>query len=99
MSNSNYFQMNVIDVFHFSDGRVVFTGEIEGPDFIRHGTCELIVEGKLLETFVIDGEMITEIRTDMGKRIRSISTRKLIKIDFETVTTKSCVVRSIKGEQ
>ena len=50
--------MTIRDVFAFTDGRTVFTGEVEdAPNFIGPCDCELAVEGRGPTRLRIEGEM------------------------------------------
>jgi len=50
--------MTIRDVFAFTGGRTVFTGEVEdAPNFIGPCDCELAVEGRGPTRLRIEGEM------------------------------------------
>jgi hypothetical protein len=73
------FEMIVEDIFHFADGRTVFTGIItDGPGYIQTGRCELLFDGASIEKFTIEGEMIPSPQRPGG--LRSISTKERITV-------------------
>jgi hypothetical protein len=88
------FEMTIEDIFHLSNGRIVFVGEIPGSDdiFIRSCSCKLIINGIESEELIIEDEMIAGKRT--RNKLRSLSTLKKVKLTHEFVKTNDCKIRN-----
>ena len=64
------FEMKIIDLFRFADGRTVFVGPIKGDvKFVRPCRCELLVNGVPTCAIQIEGEMIPDRTSPEGYRI------------------------------
>lgn len=82
MDQLNAFRMTVEDVFQLSFGRTVFVGIIDGEtELIKSCQCDLIVAGEKKGTVYIEGEMITENRSNIVKR--SLSTAENVELSQE----------------
>jgi hypothetical protein len=89
------FEMLVLDVFWFSDGRTVFMGQVTtGPERITRSLCRLISDGVVLGEFEIEGEMMPK-RTRAGAE-RSVSVAARVDVDRELIMTGT--VRLIGGD-
>ena len=87
------FEMKIVDVFHFSDGRTVFVGHISGkPKYIRPCKCDLLIDGVPKAQFQIEGEMISDSQSAQG--FRSISTCAAVPLDKNATARSTCVLRS-----
>jgi hypothetical protein len=94
MSAMTPFEMKIIELFHFADGRTVLVGPIEGNvKFIRPCKCELLVDGVPRSVIQIEGEMITDRGLPEG--YRSISTRDAVSLDRQLLSTSECLLRSV----
>src|SRR5207302_764843 len=86
------FEMKIIELFRFADGRTVFVGPIQGNvQFIRPCRCELLVDGVPRSVIQIEGEMIPN-RTPEG--YRSVSTRDTVCLERQLLSTSECHLRS-----
>lgn len=78
---SNTFQMDVVDIFAFTDGRTVFVGRVtDGPALIKKCRCTLSFEGKGIQELEIEGEMLPEVRGH-PTGLRSVSSLTKIALD------------------
>jgi hypothetical protein len=65
------FQMNIVDVFRFSDGQTVIMGTmVGGPPYIKTCHADLVVRGKHIASLPIEGERTGGARIDL----RSVTT-------------------------
>jgi hypothetical protein len=93
MNNTLEFEMRIVDLFKFSDGRTVFVGPITGSiNFVRSCNCQLIVDGTAQGTIQIESEMIPDGQHPEGHR--SLSTREPVPLVRETVLASECLLRS-----
>jgi hypothetical protein len=92
------FEMIVMDVFAFTDGRSVFVGEIsQGPKIIRACNCELLVAGVPVAEFRIEGEMIP-LRREKKNNHRVVSTVEKVNLDLVRRSKEQCKLRCVKGK-
>jgi Immunity protein 35 len=71
---SDGFQMDIVDIFQFADGRTVFVGEVTGgPIFITKCRCSLWLGEKYLQEIEIEGEMIPSQQATAPTSLRSVS--------------------------
>jgi hypothetical protein len=76
--------MNLVDIFHFQDGRTVFAGSIKGhEEIIWNCQVELIIDEKVQKIITIQGEMIPNKRHPTG--YRAISTSESIDFTSEFI--------------
>ena len=74
MSAMTPFEMKIIELFRFADGRTVLVGPIQGNvKLIRPCRCELLIDGVPRSVIQIEGEMIPDRTSPEG--YRSVSTR------------------------
>ncbi|HWL09445.1 MAG TPA: hypothetical protein VNQ76_13640 [Planctomicrobium sp.] len=89
------FQMQVVDIFHLSDGRTVFVGEIiEGPSHLGRMQCQLSVDDKEKYRFDIEGEMHFTPKTTSQ---RAISTMADIPVSSDDARAKHVVLEFADG--
>jgi hypothetical protein len=70
-------ELSVVEVFHFEDGRTVFVGPFhEGADYIPACRAKLLVNGRVVATLSLEGEMMPNGRHPQG--YRSVSTTDAI---------------------
>ena len=83
-------QMQVADIFHLSDGRTVFVGEInDAQSHIGKMQCQLSIDGENIFNFEIGGEM--HFKPKMTSH-RAVSTRKDISITSDDAKTKHVII-------
>jgi hypothetical protein len=87
------FEMHVSEVFDLSDGRTVFVGSIDSESpFLGPGPCELWIEGELVSTFEIEGEMLPDRWTSAGQR--AVSTLEAVEVDRNRIRSSHAVLKS-----
>lgn len=87
------FEMDVVDVFNFEDGRTVFVGTVAvGPAYISACDCELTIAGDVVARFRIEGEMIPLKRAP--NHLRSVSTNEEVDLRLVQVS-KVCKLQSV----
>ena len=85
------FIMNVIDIFHFTDGRTVFVGYIFGYEkFIHKCRCTLFLDDQQICELSIEGEMLVEKRYKSEKR--SLSTLDNIRLTLDSIIDHRCIL-------
>lgn len=73
-------EMQIEEIFKFTDGRTVFVGKVRGQSgFIPPGECELWIGEKLHSKLRIEGEMIA-VRSKRSD-LRSVSTHKSLDLE------------------
>ena len=83
----------VKDVFLFSDGRTIFTGNpLAEYKLFPAGKYELLINNQVNCHLDIDGE---ELPTPLLKNIRAISTHDTVPIDIVKQNIGSVIVRKI----
>jgi hypothetical protein len=88
------FVMDVVDTFAFKDGRTVIAGLVTtGPPYISACDCELVVAGKPVAEFSIEGEMLPLKR--QPNQLRAVSTRKEIDLGLIRRSKGRCKLRSV----
>lgn len=95
-SSTMSIEMSVQQIFHFSDGRTVFLGTMEGDrPAIRSCRAELWVANALQDSFYLEGEMINEVRRILPPtiRLRSVSTAAVVTVDPAVVEGGECRLR------
>lgn len=93
MNGMTPFEMKIIELFRFVDGRTVFVGSIEGDvKFIPPCRCELLVDGVPTAALQIEGEMIPDRTSPAG--YRSVSTRDAVCLERQLLSTSECRLRS-----
>jgi hypothetical protein len=92
-TTQNVFEMEVVEVFHFDDGRTVLVGRIEGDAYVGPCDGELVVDDAERQRLRIEGEMLTDAKHPDG--YRSISTRSPVELDAAELKARRCVVRSV----
>lgn len=92
MSNDRV-ELDVREVFHFSDGRTVFAGEVvgEAPSYIPPCDCELWLDGRISGRFRIEGEMLSTPRPTPS--MRAVSTRSRVTTFSDTIDKHQVVLR------
>ena|SRR5271166_5750510 len=94
MSTVTPFEMKIVDIFEFSDGRTVIVGPIEGEvRFIRPCMGELMVNGVAQSIIQVEGEMIPNRVSPEG--YRSVSTREAVPLDRQWLSTAECLLRPV----
>ena len=94
MKTATSFEMTIVDLFRFSDGRTVFVGRIDGEaKFIRPCRCELRVDGVLRSVIQLEGEMMPDRNSPEG--YRSVSTRDSVSLDRQLLSTSKCHLKSV----
>jgi hypothetical protein len=89
------FEMEVVDVFSFENGTVVFTGPIEtSAKFIGPCKCEIVQDGEVKASLRIDGEMIPSTPLEKRTAHRAISTREAVDLDAIGVGRTGFTIRS-----
>jgi hypothetical protein len=93
MPTKTFFEMRVVEVFRFADGRTVFVGTVD-PDvpIIAASECDLFVDGTQKATCVIEGEMIPDRRQETG--FRSVSTKSNVELDRDLLKHSDCRLRT-----
>lgn len=70
-------QLDVIEVFRFSDGRTVFVGPVHGDlKYIPPCDAELVVNGNVVGTVHLEGEMMPNGQQPVG--YRSVATSDVV---------------------
>ncbi len=89
MPTTTVFEMKIIEVFHFADGRTIMVGPV-GIDtpFIEPCGCQLLVNGIPQGSLKIEGEMIPDRTHDAGYRV--VSTHCVVQLDRELVQQGDC---------
>jgi hypothetical protein len=88
---STTFEMTVMDLFRFGDGRTVLVGPVVGPsDLVRPCDCQLLVEGVLRNVVRIEGEMLPA-QKEVGHR--AFSTRDSISLTRDEASAVECLLR------
>lgn len=83
------FEMCIVEIFRFGDGRTVLVGDIQGFEgVIRASQCQLFIDATLVEEFEIEGEMLPEKR--MPNPQRSISTTNDVKVTGKQIEGSEC---------
>jgi hypothetical protein len=94
MSEQLKFEMRVVELFRFGDGRTVFAGPITSDaGIIGRCDCRLVVGGVERATIQIEGEMIPNGSHPEGHR--SVSTRQQVPLERDTVRDVECFLESI----
>lgn len=84
MSVVTGFEMKIVDIFHFADGRTVFVGKVDRDTrYIRPCQCELLINGIPKAVIQIEGEMMPDGTSPEG--LRSVSTRDPIAADKKSI--------------
>ena len=92
MTTQTVFEMRIVDMFRFADGRTVFVGSVtDGPPFIRPCRCSLVVDGTQRAVIGLEGEMVPDRRHPEG--YRSVSTRDETNLSEAEVKAGNCRLR------
>lgn len=79
------FWMAIDDVFRLQGGRTVFVGAVRSSH--RHVpamTCELLLDGRVIQSLRLEGEMLPEKRHPEPRR--SVSTLDSVHVDRQLLT-------------
>jgi hypothetical protein len=88
------FEMKVVDVFRFADGRTVFFGHIKTTaNFIGPCACELLVDGNREATLRLEGEIVPDPLPADGSRV--LCTRDQIGIVQKDAQVHDCRLRAV----
>lgn len=94
MAKNSRFEMQIVDLFQFRDGRAVFVGRISSSaPVIGACTCRLLVDGVERATIHVEGEMIPNGTHPEGHR--SVSTTEPVPLDRQTVLSSKCSLESM----
>ncbi len=94
MNMMTCFELKMVDLFRFADGRTVLVGPVEGDvKFIRSCKCELLVDGVPKSIIHIEGEMMPDRASPEG--YRSVWTRDAVSLDRKLLSTSECRLRFI----
>jgi hypothetical protein len=88
------FTFTIGTLFRLSDGRTVLVGTVggvPGPPLLRRSRCELLVDGDVLQTLEIEGEVITEREVPDDRR--SVTTRDEVALTQELIEERVCTLR------
>ncbi|MCS7023116.1 MAG: hypothetical protein NZU63_14965 [Gemmataceae bacterium] len=94
MGATTFFEMKIIDLFQFGDGRTVLVGNV-GTDvpFISACPCELLVDGVPVTTIRIEDEMLPNPRHEAG--FRSVSTTSAVELNRDLLKHADCRLRMV----
>lgn len=94
MATQTTFQMRVADVFHLSDGRTVFVGEILGSaSRIGKTKCQLLVDDVVRDYIEIEGEILF---TTNKTNHRAVSVDKAVSITSDDVKEHEYVLEPLE---
>jgi hypothetical protein len=83
MSGLMAFEMQIVEAFHFQDGRTVLVGPVGGNEtLIRAGRCELLMEDERRAIVSIEGEMLPS-GPSTRRDHRAVSTQEHLELDSE----------------
>lgn len=87
MPSVESFEMRLRDAFHFAGDRTVFVGEIVGgPAWVEMVRGSLLLDGRPIDNFVIEGEMIPD-RNDLSEtELRVVSVARIVELDKQALT-------------
>jgi hypothetical protein len=94
MNTPTAFEMKIVEMFRFSDGRTVFVGPIEtDAQFLGACRCELVVDGVSRSVVSIEGEMMPDRQHEEG--YRSLSTTDAVALERHTIEKSECRLRAV----
>jgi hypothetical protein len=86
------FDMRIVEMFRFADGRTVLVGSVTGgPPFIVPCRCTLFVDDTQRAVIRLDGEMFPDRRHAEG--YRSVSTKDEVNLEQAEVKARVCRLR------
>lgn len=94
MTTQTVFDMRIVDMFRFGDGRTVLIGSVTGgPPFIVPCRCCLLVDDTQRAVIWLEGEMFPDRRHPEG--YRSVSTRDEVNLEQAEVKAGICRLRQV----
>jgi hypothetical protein len=88
------FEMLIEEAFQFSDGRIVFTGQVtDAPSYIPACDCELLVDDRRVATLRIEGERI--LTNKQRRDVRAVSTVETVEIAQIRRSQGRCKLRAV----
>lgn len=95
MKQTNYFEMDILAVFHFRDGRNVFTGLIKEGTSLKDGAkVTIFVDGEPREIVQVNTMFTTPPPPD-GRQ--SLSTYDHVSLTMEFVEKHNCKLIEVKN--
>ncbi|MEA1950932.1 MAG: hypothetical protein U9N87_06075 [Planctomycetota bacterium] len=92
MNTVTTFEMKIVEMFRFSDGRTVFVGPIEtNASFLGACRCELVVDGVSTSIINIEGEMMPDHQHEKG--YRSLSSLDAVDLESDAIQKSDCRLR------
>jgi hypothetical protein len=88
------FQMDIVDIFHFSSRLTIFSGPVKGTNKLimdKH-KARILVDGALYQNIEVNGESITDGKHPEGHR--GISTLDAVPLTSKFVEEHHCVLVS-----